>query len=176
MSWQLPTSQGNWNSRPSFRCIAWESGVWQGRCWEEGYRKSQLVGDKVREEVVEVVSGDHRILNILYLRCLWDIQVDMPIVQSVMWAWGSKDRSEMTRKLWKSFACWWQLKSWQGIAMSCEDRKPRIVPSTRQRKVASKEGGARKGNWRIRKGNCGKKGREEGFKMKWCQNLFGWSS
>ena len=31
--------------------------------------ESQLVGDKVGEEVVEVVSGDNRILNILYLRC-----------------------------------------------------------------------------------------------------------
>ena len=37
------------------------------------------MGDKVREEVVEVVSGDHRILNILYLRCLWDIQIKITV-------------------------------------------------------------------------------------------------
>ena len=33
----------------------------------------------VGEEVVAVVSGDNRILNILYLRCLWDIQIKITV-------------------------------------------------------------------------------------------------
>ena len=38
-----------------------------------------MVGDKVGQEVVEVVSGDNRILNILYLRCLRDIEIKVTV-------------------------------------------------------------------------------------------------
>lgn len=48
------------------------------------------MGDKVKRELV---FGDHRILNIMYLRCLWDI----PVTITACW---SDKMSRQERKAW----------------------------------------------------------------------------